>query len=181
MIEALATAAGSEAQGAAFPPFAVDTYPSQLFWLAVTFAFLFVVMWVIVSPRIGAVMTARKNRIDGDLAAAAKNKQDAEAAVAAYTSALDEAKARAHDLSEAARKGFSVEVDKAKAEADAKAKAASAEAESRIAEMRTKAAGNIAKAAEEAAAAIVGKLIGDKVTAKEAAEAVKARMPSEGS
>jgi F-type H+-transporting ATPase subunit b len=178
MIEALATAAGSEAHSA-FPPFAVDTYPSQLFWLAVTFAFLFVVMWVIVSPRIGAVMTARKNRIDGDLAAAAKNKTDAEAAAAAYTSTLDEAKARAHDLSEAARKEFSAEIEKAKAEANEKAKAASAEAEVRIDEMKTEAAGHIAKAAEEAAAAIVGKLIGDKVTAKEAAEAVKASRPND--
>ena len=44
--EAPHTAATTEAphQGG-FPPFDTTTFPSQLFWLVVTFAFLFTVLW----------------------------------------------------------------------------------------------------------------------------------------
>ena len=71
-----------------FPPFDTTTFPSQIFWLVVTFAFLFVVVWRVAGPRINGVITVRRNKINGDIAEAQKHRGDAEAASAAYQTAL---------------------------------------------------------------------------------------------
>src|ERR1700742_1026764 len=79
-----------------FPPFDTTTFPSQLFWLVITFAFLFVVLWRGAGPRINGVITARRSTINGDITAAQKARGDAEAAGAAYQAALASARARAN-------------------------------------------------------------------------------------
>ncbi len=175
MAEAPAAKTGTEVpHGAGFPPFKTETFPSQLFWFAVTFAFLLVVMWRFVGPRIAAVIGQRKGRIDGDLAAADKHRKDAEAALASYQSALAEARARAQKAADENRKLVADEVEKAKAAADVEARQATAQAETRIAAMRLEAAQHVTIAAQDAAASIVERLIGAKVSSEEAAAAVKA-------
>ncbi|MDE2134035.1 MAG: F0F1 ATP synthase subunit B' [Alphaproteobacteria bacterium] len=169
-----ATTGTAVPQGAEFPPFKTDTFPSQLFWLAITFTVLFVVMWRIVGPRIGTVIGERKGRIDGDLATADKHRQDAERALAGYRSALAEAHARGQKVAEELRKFVTDEIEKAKAAADAEAKEAAAKAEAGIAAMRREAAGHVTIAAQDAAAAIVARLTGDKVSPQEAEAAVRA-------
>jgi F-type H+-transporting ATPase subunit b len=169
-----ATSAGTEAPSSGFPPFKTDTFPSQLFWLTVTFVVLFVVVWRIANPMIQTVVKGRKDKIDGDIAAAAKNKADAEAALAAYNAALGDAKVRAHKLADETRKKINDEVEAAKAQADVQAKASTVEAEKRIAAMQAEAAKHVTKAAQDAAVAIVGRLIGDVVPPEEAERAVKA-------
>ena len=80
------TTATTEApkQAGGFPPFKTDTFPSQIFWLAITFAFLFVVLWRVAGPRINGVITSRRGTINADIAAADKARGDAESASAAY-------------------------------------------------------------------------------------------------
>ena len=178
MAEAPATKTGTEVpHGAGFPPFKTETFPSQIFWLAVTFAFLLVVMWRIVGPRIASVIDERKGRIDGDLAAADKHRKDAEAAQAAYQSALAAARGRAQKAAEEARKLVADEIEKARAAAEIEAKDATIRAEVKIAAMRQEAAKHVTIAAQDAAAAIVARLIGATVSPEEAAAAVKASGP----
>ena len=170
-----ATTTGTVApHGAEFPPFKTETFPSQLFWLAVTFAFLLVVMWRIVGPRIGGVIGERKGKVAGDLATADTHRKDAEATLASYQATLAEARARAQKLAEQSRKLISDEVEKAKTAADSEAKQSMAEAEARIAASRQEAAKHVIIAAQDAAAAIVARLIGDTVSPQEAEAAVKA-------
>jgi F-type H+-transporting ATPase subunit b len=169
-----ATSAGTEVPAnPGFPPFKTESYPSQLFWLTVSFAVLFVVMWRIAGPRIKAAIEGRKAKIDGDLTQAATAKQAAEKALADYQGELSAAKARAGKLAEENRKAFEAEVEKAKAQAEAEAAVATAEAERRIAAMQLEAGKGVETAAEEAAAAIVDRLIGETVSAEEAAQAVQ--------
>ena len=59
------------------------SFPSQLFWLAVCFGTMLLVLSVFVLPRITRTLTARQGQIDGDLEAAEKLRADAEAALAA--------------------------------------------------------------------------------------------------
>jgi F-type H+-transporting ATPase subunit b len=160
-------------EGAGFPPFKTETFPSQIFWLVLTFAFLFVVLWRIAGPRIQGVIATRRSRIDGDLAQAQKHKADADAASAAYQSALAGARSRAQALAEQNRKRITGEIDRAKADADATALGEIAKAEARIAASRGEARAHVAKAAQDAAIAIVARLTGDAVPADEAATAVR--------
>lgn len=171
------TKAGTTApsdQGGAFPPFDTTTFPSQIFWLAITFAVLFVVLWRIAGPQIAGVIGARKSRIAGDLAGADKHKSDAEAALAGYEAALGAARGRARALAEENRKSVEAEMEKAKGEADAAAAEASAAAEAQIAASRAAAAEHVTRMAQDAAAEIVARLIGDQVTPEEAEAAVRA-------
>jgi len=174
-MDAHATTTGTEAPASGgFPPFKTETFPSQIFWLAVTFAFLFVVMWRIVVPRVGGTIEARKARKEGDLAMAEKHRQDAEAASSAYEQALSAARARAHGMAEDNRKKLMAEVDKAKADADAQAQAELAKAEARIASVREQSKTHVANAARDAAVAIVARLTGDSVSPSEAEAAIAA-------
>src|ERR1700759_4864279 len=107
--------------GGGFPPFKTDTFPSQIFWLVVTFAFLFVMLWKVAGPRINGVITSRRGAINADIAAAQKARGDAESASAAYQTALAGARARANAHAEETRQTLNAEIAKAKAEADAEA------------------------------------------------------------
>src|ERR1700752_5167914 len=84
-----------KAASGGFPPFKTETFPSQIFWLVITFAFLFVVLWRVAGPRINGVITSRRGTINADIAAAESARGDAESASAAYQTALAGARARA--------------------------------------------------------------------------------------
>jgi F-type H+-transporting ATPase subunit b len=155
-----------------FPPFDTTTFPSQLFWLAITFAFLFTVLWRVAGPRINGAITNRRGVINGAIAEAGKARGDAEAAQAAYEVALAGARARANAMAEETRQKLNGENAKAKAEADARAHDAMAAADARIAGTRETAKAHVKTAARDAAIAIVERLTGDKVSADDAAAAI---------
>ena len=77
------------------PQLEVSTFVPQLFWLAITFILLFLLMWKVGLPRVGGLIEARRKRIDDDLARAAQLKDEAEAALAAYQQTLATARAQA--------------------------------------------------------------------------------------
>ena len=166
-----ATTQAPEKEGG-FPPFDTTTFPSQLFWLAVTFAFLFTVLWRVAGPRINGAITNRRGAINGAIAEAGKARGDAQAAQAAYETALAGARARAHALAEETRQQLNAEIAKAKGEADASAHAAMAAADARITQTRENARTAVTAAARDAAVAIVERLTGDKVSAEDAAAAI---------
>lgn len=169
-----ATTTGTQAPASGgFPPFKTETYPSQLFWLAVTFAVLFVVMWRVAVPRIGGTIDGRKAKREGDLATAEKHRKDAEAASAAYEQALAAARGRGHGMAEDNRKRLMAEVEKAKAEADALAQSEFAKAEERIASVREQSKVHVTNAARDAAVAIVARLTGDTISPSEAEAALR--------
>jgi F-type H+-transporting ATPase subunit b len=77
-----------------FPPFERDTFASQLFWFAISFVALYVVVAKIGLPRIGSILEARHSRIAADLAAANRLKEGADAAMTAYKKSLERVRAR---------------------------------------------------------------------------------------
>lgn len=158
--------------GGTLPQMDVSTFPSQLFWLVITFGFLFVVLSRVAVPRIGGVIEARRDRINGDLEAAEKLRKDSNEALAAYETSLTAARGRAMALAEENRKRIAGDVERLKADAEADAQKTIGAAEARIAAMRVQAEGNVRAAAADAAASIVERLIGDKISAEDAAKAV---------
>src|SRR6201989_539296 len=96
------TAAHTAADGghkAPFPPFQKDTYASQLVSLVVAFAALYLIVSRIVLPRVGGLLDARQNAIEGDLAADQKLKDESDSALKAYESELAAARSRAQAIS----------------------------------------------------------------------------------
>ena len=172
MAEPLQASTETPKQAGGFPPFKTETFPSQLFWLVITFAFLFVVLWRVAGPRINAAITTRRGAINGAIAEASKARADAEAAQVRYEAALTAARAKANALAEETRQKLNGEIARAKADADARAHDAMAAADARIATTRETAKAAVGTAARDAAIAIVERLTGDKVSADEAAKAM---------
>ena len=163
---------GHEAGHSNFPPFASETFPSQLFWLVITFGALYYFMSKRALPKVGALIQERKARIAKDLDEATAMQQKADAAAEAHQKSLAEARAKAQGLAQAAR-------DQLAAESDARRKALEGElatkfaaAERQIAETRAQAMGNVGGIARDAAGAIVERLIGRSASADAVSAAV---------
>jgi F-type H+-transporting ATPase subunit b len=144
----------------AFPPFDSSTFSSQLVWLAITFAVLYWLMAKVVIPRIGGILANRRDRIDGDLAAAEKAKAGAEAAEADYDKALATARTNASAIAEKAREEARAVADKERATVEASLATRLAEAEKRIGDIKARAMSEVGGIAADATGAIVQRLLG---------------------
>jgi F-type H+-transporting ATPase subunit b len=160
------------AEHVGLPQIRPETFPGQLFWLAITFGLLFLVLWRMTLPMISGTIGARRSRIDGDLGTAESLRKDASDALAGYESALGAARSRALQLADDNKKRIVAEIEHMKAQGDATAHAGMADAEKRIADERAKAVSGVLAAAADAAADIVQRLIGTSVTPEEAVSAV---------
>jgi len=155
-----------------FPPFQKDTFASQLVWLALIFALLYLLMSRIALPRIGGIMDARRQHVEDDLAEARRLKDESDAAIAAYEQALADARARAQALANETREKYAAEAEAARKNLDATLNARLAEAEQAIAARRTAAMANVQDIAIETAATIVERLIGKAPAGSDVAKAV---------
>lgn len=164
-------AGGEEHVTGVFPPFDATTFPSQLLWLAITFAALYFIMKKVALPRIGEILEERRDRIEGDLAEAERLRQKTDQAIASYEAALAEARSNAHGIAEAARAENKEKLDAARAKVEANLTKKVAEAETRIAATKAEALGSVDEIATETAQAVVAQLVGN-VSAADAREAV---------
>ena len=147
-------------------------WPTQLFWLAVTFIALYLIISRVVIPRTGGAIEKRKAAIDGDLAQAQKFKAETDAAIASYEAALAEARGRAQAIALDSRNKLTAEIDAERAKLDAALGAKIASAEKTIAASKNKALADVGEVAAEIAGNIVSTLIGAKVTKTAVAAAV---------
>lgn len=125
------------------------SFPSQLFWLAVCFGSMLLVLSVVVLPRIKRTLETRKGQIDGDLEAAEKLRADAEAALAAYDAALQQARNNALALAQEMRAEIQAETDRQKAELDARLAEEAKQADARLNAARDVALGGLDAAARD--------------------------------
>ena len=173
-MQAEQTTSGTQAPSGGFPPFDTDTFPSQIFWLVVTMALLFVVLWRYAGPRIKGTLSERRALITKEIETAQENRRKAEAATVAYETPLFEARERARAINNEYRETAAAAVKQAESEADAKAEKATAEAEGRLAKIRAEAKAHITDAAKDATIEIVSRLTGERISAEDAAAAVRA-------
>ena len=175
-----ATTAGTEApppgEHKAFPPFDSSTFPSQLLWLAITFALMYYLMAKVALPRIGGILEVRRDRIASDLDMAERLKQESEDAEAAYQKALANARAKAFTIAETARDEARAASDAQRAEAEAALNEQLAAAEKRITEIKSKALSDVGAIAGEAAEAIIAALTGSEAGRAEVDQAVARAM-----
>ncbi|WP_442881851.1 F0F1 ATP synthase subunit B [Devosia sp.] len=152
---------GGEHDSGVFPPFDPATFPSQLLWLTITFAALYLLMSRVALPRIGGILANRKGIIDADLAAADASRQKTDAAIAAYEAALAAAKSKAQGIANESREAIQADLaaKRSTVEADLTAKVSAAEA--RINATKTEALTHVDEIATATAQTVVTQLVGD--------------------
>ena len=157
-----------------FPPFASETFASQLFWFALLFGALYLLMSRIALPRVGAIIKDRRDKIARDLDEAAAMQKQADEANARHEKTIADAKAKALATAQAER-------EKVTAQADARRKAVEDDLaaklvlkEKDIAAMKTSAMNNVHAIAHEAAAHIIQHITGKPAPADALARAIAA-------
>ncbi|NWG46999.1 MAG: F0F1 ATP synthase subunit B' [Alphaproteobacteria bacterium] len=174
------TGAYDSHEGGGLPQLDTSTYAGQLFWLALTFVFLYLMMSRVALPRVASVLEERRERIAADLDKAEELRGESEAAVAAYEAALAEARAKAVRIANDTRARVQAEIDALKAETDAELKLKLTEAEARIEAMKESALAKVRGIAGEAMVAIVGQILGQSVDADTADRYVTAELNARG-
>lgn len=165
----LHTEVGHEAphEGGGLPQMDVSTYSSQLFWLALTFVFLYGLLSRMVLPRIGQVLEQRRDRIASDLDKAGVLQRESEEALQAYENALTEARAKAHGLGQETRDRLAEDADAKKVSLQAELSKKLGEAEVKINATKDAALASIRDVANAAVAAVIAQLLDE--TADQAA------------
>ncbi len=154
-----------------FPPFDPSTFGPQLFWLAISFGTLYLLMSRIALPRIGEILEVRRDRIEGDLAEAERLRQKTDQAIESYEAELGEARAKSHAIADETRNKIKADMDDKRREVEADLAKQVASAETRILKTKTDALANVDQIAADTAVALVSKLSG-KVSIKDARSAV---------
>jgi F-type H+-transporting ATPase subunit b len=153
---------------------------TQVYWGAVIFAALYIMLSRIGLPKVGAVIEQRAVHIAADLDAAKAQKTQADAAVAELTSTIQRSRAEAQGQINHA-------VDQAKAEAAAQAATLNARleaqlkaAEARINEARVAAMGALHRVATDTAVTVIARLTGAAPDPRRVDTAVAAALSARG-
>lgn len=146
--------------GGGFPPFESSTYASQLVSLVIAFVALYLIVSRIALPRVGGVIDARANAIEGDLSAAQKLKDESDAALKAYEAELASARSKAQAIGNETREKLNAAAEAERKTLEDQLNAKLAAAEKQIAATRESAMGNVRGIAADAAGAIVQRLTG---------------------
>lgn len=173
----MAVEAAEHASGGGFPPFdQIDTFPSQIFWLVVTFGALYFALANVFLPRLRQAIDDRNSVIATQVAEAAALSDRADASVKAFEAKVAEARARARETAAKAKAEadarFAAETTKVEADLAARLSVA----ETRIADVRAKAMGNVADIAGPLASDIAAKLGGTTAAAEARTREIVARV-----
>jgi F-type H+-transporting ATPase subunit b len=149
-----------------------STFASQLFWLAVIFVVLLVLMARVGLPRVRAVIETRTAKIDGDLGAAAEARGRSEELLAEYEKSLATARAEAQATIRGMAEAMAKEQAHREHELMEKLAVEARSAEARIAAAKREALANVRQIAVEAAQAATARLVGNELPASDIETAV---------
>ncbi|CAN5314490.1 ATP synthase subunit b 2 [soil metagenome] len=155
------------------PQFHLDNFVPQLVWLAIFFAILYFGIVRLTLPKLGKTLTAREDRISGDLSTAEQAKGAADALSAAYAAGIDDAHKSARTAIAEAKTRATENVEKAVAAANAVLAQKAAAADVSLIGARSRAMSEIEGVAADAAADIVERLTGRRPDAALVAGAAK--------
>lgn len=147
---------------------------SQLFWLLLVFAGIYLVIGRGMLPKIEATVDARDRKVADDLAAAKAAHAAADGLEESYRQQSEAARAAAQKAVAEAKDKAAKDAEKRLAKIDAELGTKLTAAEAEVAAAKTSAMAEIESVASEAASELVAKLSGANVSATDAKAAVKA-------
>jgi len=139
-------------------------YAPQLVWLAITFGVMYWLMARVALPRIATVIEERRDRIANDLAQAEQLRRETDDAIAAYEKALADAKARANTIAQETRDRLNEELAQERQQKEAEINERLERAEQEIANTKQQALAHVEEIARDTTAALVERLLGEKVS-----------------
>lgn len=158
------------------PQLDISVFPTQLFWLALIFTALYLILWKVALPRVTEVRESRQVRIESDLEKAEALRTEAAATLADYEKTVAMATADAQQaVREAARK-TAEDAEKKRDNLAARLADQLVEAENRIADERARAINEIGMIAGDLTQAAASRLVGRKISRDDANASVNAVM-----
>lgn len=172
-------AGGHEEENVGFPQLKVESYPSQVFWLVISFCLLYVLMSKVALPGVAEVIETRAAQQEGNLSQAAQMQKEAEDVKAAYEASIAKARAQAQEALMQAEQEISDRINAENAKFGEHARKRVATAEQAIEKAKADALSSIADISADIAADIVGKVSGVTVTKTDTKKAVTTVMKKE--
>ena len=157
-----ALAAGDNSGG--LPQLDITTWPSQLFWLVVTFVIGYFLISLLVAPSISSVLENRSNKISDDLETAKRAQDNAKDVYNSYEETLREARSLAAIATAKALEEAKAETASRNTAINKKLAASAKKAETRLSEVREEALSSLEDLATETSQKIIAELTPIKAT-----------------
>ena len=149
------------------PQLDFSIFPSQFFWLCVSFFLMLFIMSKFIIPKTAEMINLRKAKIDADLEAAAELKKKVEKTLEKYNLALKKATDEANASLQKTREDLADTIERRQAELSAELNREIVAGEKKIDAAKQKALDGIEDMAAELAPLVLQKLCVVKVSAKE--------------
>lgn len=154
-----------------------SVFPTQIFWLVLTFVPLYLLLWRVVLPRMSGMLEARQHKIDNDLTRAAALRDEAEAVLAECEKTMAEAQAEAHAMLRQVEEETAAKTEAEVEKVNERLAKETAKAEASIEQAKQEAYENLKSVVSELAVSATEKVIGIKLGGEDqAGKAVEAAM-----
>tara|TARA_B100001564_G_scaffold219631_1_gene185007 strand:- start:284 stop:874 length:591 start_codon:yes stop_codon:yes gene_type:complete len=152
---------GAESGG--MPQLNPEFWVSQIFWLIITFASLFLVLSKFILPKISKNIEFRKSQILENIETAEKQKEESENKIKEYKNLILKSKNEARNYFNEARKKILQDLDKKREKLESELNEEINIAEKEIIELKNNAPEKINKIAVETSSNLIRQLIGEEV------------------
>jgi F-type H+-transporting ATPase subunit b len=151
------------AESGGMPQLNPEFWISQIFWLTLTFGFLYIVLSKLILPKISANLELRKSQIQENIEAAEKQRESSESKLKEYNEIIKKSKLEAKNIFKDAREKVLKDINSKKEILDKQIDEEITNAEKEIETLKKGAAEKINKIAIDTSSDLVKKLIGAEV------------------
>ena len=151
------------AESGGMPQLNPEFWISQIFWLTLSFGFLFIILSKFILPKISNNLELRKSQILENIETAEKQKMESENKIREYETLINNSKNEARNYFNDARKKIIQDIDKKREKIEEEIKVEIRNAEKEIVELKKGAPEKINKIATETSAQLIKQLIGEEI------------------
>jgi F-type H+-transporting ATPase subunit b len=156
------------------PQLDFSVFPSQLFWLLLSFFSMLFIMSKFIIPKTAEMINLRKEKVEGDLAKAAEIRQKMEKSLIKYNQALQQATMKANESLQKTRDELNDTINSRQADLDARLRTEVEVGEKRISASKKKTLCQIEEVSAELAIDVLHSLGFVGIKTKDALNALEA-------
>ena len=153
----------NSAESEGMPQLNPEFWVSQVFWLILTFGFLFIILSKFILPKISNNLELRKSQILENIEKAEKQKIESENKIKEYETLINNSKNEARNYFNEARKKIIQDIDKKREKIENEINQEMQNAEKEIIELKKSSPEKINKIATETSVHLIKQLIGEEI------------------